>query len=258
MSAALRELQRQLQNYLLAPETIPEGLIVETAAVPQRTRLGIYANAYRARIVEALGVDYRGLRSYLGDAAFERLALAYIAAHPSRQRSLRRVGAQLAEFIRATPPYDAHRDLHELAQFEWALCHAFDAADAMPLDSEMLAALPPERWAELALQFTPTLRTLTLHTNAPALWQALQNDAPPPAVEEGAAQTWLVWRRQLKLLFRTADAVEAIALRQFLRGISFGDVCASLADHLPADAVPARAVALLQQWLCDELVVRDA
>jgi hypothetical protein len=255
MTATLKAIQATLQRYLLEPQHAPHDLVVETEKVPREVRLGIYANAYRARIVEAMAADYQSLKVYLGDDAFEALILAYIDAHPSQYFSMRWVGSKLGEFIQRTAPYSDHPDLYELAHFEWALCHAFDAPDATPMTANTLAALAPEQWSDLTLQFSPSLQLIALQTNAPQLWRALNAEEAPPAVSTVAIkQVWLVWRQQLKLMFRPADTLEVIALEQFQHGGSFGDVCALLANHLPEDEVPLRAAGLLQQWLQDELI----
>jgi hypothetical protein len=256
MSGVLKQIQAELQQFLLNPQCEPADLIDETAQMTRGTRLNIYANAYRLRMVEALATDYQALKLYLGDEAFETLVLAYIEAHPSRYFSLRWVGGKLAEFIQTTAPYREHLDLYELAQFEWVLCYAFDARDSVPLRADALVRLLPEQWSELSLRFAPSLQVLALHTNAPQLWQALQAEQAPPAVTGAAvAQAWLIWRQQLKLMFRPTDALELIALEQFRDGATFDTVCALLAKHLPEAQVPVRAVGFLQQWLQDELLV---
>lgn len=255
MSATLKNIQRSLQGYLLDPQHKPDDLVIETEKVSRDTRLGIYANAYRTRIVEAMAADYCALKTYLGDDEFEALIIAYIDANPSRYFSMRWVGSELGAFIQNTSPYSEHLDLIELARFEWALCDAFDAADKTALRADALATLSAEQWADLTLQFSPSLQLIALKTNVPQLWKALNADEAPPVLTNSSKQVWLIWRRQLKLLFRPADALEVLALEQFRRGNAFGDVCALLAEHLPEEQVPVRAVGFLQQWLQDELIV---
>lgn len=258
--SGLLQIQRALQHYLLdadSPEaTTPlDAIVGESERVPRAVRLNIYANAYRARIVEALSTDFGVLHAYLGDDAFTELVHAYIAQHPSRYFSLRGVGSELAEFLQTTTPYAGHAELHELAQFEWALCHAFDAAATRCASSADFSVLAPEQWPDLTLWFVPALRVLNLCSNAPALWKALDAEQVPPALEFLAEpQRWIVWRRDLKLLFRSLDAVETIALDTFIAGGNFADVCEKVAEILPEHEVPQRAAALLQQWLHDELI----
>ncbi len=260
MSAELLQIQRALQQHLLNPSTASNALTIEAAVletenVSRTVRLNIYANAYRARIVEALSTDFHMLHAYLGDTGFTELVHSYIEQYPSRYFSLRGIGGELVTFLQTTEPYSAHIDLHELAQFEWALCHAFDAADTRCACSADFFTLQPEQWPELTLQFVPALRVLELHSNAPAIWKALKNEQAPPAVAiNSMPQHWLVWRRDLKLLFRPLDAIEKIAFEIFANGGAFADVCGALAETLPEEAVPQRVVALLQQWLSDALI----
>ncbi|MDB6061630.1 MAG: hypothetical protein JWM78_1733 [Verrucomicrobiaceae bacterium] len=256
MTATLKQIQQTLQNYLLDPQSLPSDLVVETEKVTKVTRLGIYGNAYRVRIVEALAADYQSLKIYLGDDAFAELIIAYIEVHPSHYFSMRWVGSDLCEFIRTTPPYCEHLDLYELAHFEWTLCHAFDAVQKKLLSANYFAALLPEQWTDLLLEFAPSLQIIALSTNTPQLWRALNADENPPAVvAQDIAQPWLVWRQQLKLMFRPATPLEVTALAHFQQGYSFSAVCELLSNYLPEQQVPAQAVGLLQQWLQDELIV---
>src|SRR5690606_30260972 len=253
MSASLRDIQRTLQNYLLDRGGDMAGLIVQTPSAPRAVRLGIYANAYRARIVEAVAVDYPCLRKYLGQQQFTALVHAYLTAHPSRHFSIRWLGDGLCDFMQATAPYREHRDVCDLTLFERALSRAFDAEDIKPLDATSLANLSPQQWAGLKLTFAPSLQVLQLHTNAPQLWKALQAEAQPDPVPV-QAQAWLVWRQGLRLMFRPAQILEVLALNLFRQGETFTEVCVRLAEHLPEQQVAPHAVGLLQQWLREEWV----
>lgn len=270
MSELLR-IQRALQNHLLQSPLLQNhvldssdadanaalnSLIVESERVPRATRLNIYANAYRARIAEALSVDFCGLHTYVGDEAFAELIDAYIERHPSHYFSLRNIGGELTNYLKITSPYAAHAELHELAQFEWTLCHAFDAADAMCADAAYFSTLPPQQWPDITLRFLPSLRILSMRSNAPEIWKSLNAKKEPPVVEISAKeQSWIVWRRDLKILFRPLDTVEKVALDIFMRGETFFNVCDELAEELPESEVPQRSVNILQQWLADGLIV---
>lgn len=269
-SISLFELQRTLQSLLMQPPSSPPvpaqqksnseialaDIIVETTAVPRATRFGIYANAYRARFVEALAADYSALKNYLGDDEFERLVHAYIAAHPSHYFSMRYVGQYLGEFLRNTAPYSEHRDLYELALFEWALCDAFDAADNAPLTHDDFRRIDPAAWPALRLQFHPSLQRVMLFGNTPALWSALQAEQQPPAFESAAqARPWLIWRQQLRLLFRPLAELEPLVFDAFCNGADFAEVCEQVCEVLPAEQVPPLVAGLIQQWLQDGLII---
>jgi hypothetical protein len=255
-TSPLAELQAALQGFVLDPRQPVPQLIVADARIPPATQAGVYAEAYRARLVGALDADFSGLHAWLGDDEFTRLVHAYLAAHPSRHYSLRGFGGQLAAFLAVQPDYAPHRELADMACFEWAQCHAFDAPDATVLEATALAGIPPGHWPGLRLHFHPALVRLDLHTNAPQLWLALHEGQAPPAVEcYQVFHPWLVWRHDLRILFRALPDAEGFALDRFRGGATFGAVCDWLCGWFAEDEVPARAAGYLREWVDAGLVV---
>ena len=163
----LDPLQHAFADYVLSgTETIREWVRPSSKADID-TLLAVYRHAYSARLVEVLGNDFPGLKALAGVEAFDSLARAYVAAHPSRGFSVRTVGRLLAEFLARTPPYAARPALADMARFKWAMAHAFDAADAEPIRIEHMAAVPAPAWPSLTLNFHPsTMRVSRLTWNA--------------------------------------------------------------------------------------------
>jgi hypothetical protein len=91
---------------------------------------------------------------------------------------------------------------------------------------------------------------LDLRWNAPAVWQALDQDRHPPAPED-VAQHWAVWRCTLQPHFRSLTADEAALLSALLAGQPFATACESLLPWHEASAAPMRAASLLGRWLAD-------
>jgi uncharacterized protein (UPF0276 family) len=233
--------------------------VVESATLARDPRIAIYAHAYRARLVEALGHDFGALRQWLGDDSFAELVGAYVGTYPSRRRTLRDVGRELPAFLHAVEPYRQQVALVELARFEWALCDAFDAADAPCLARDDLAALAAAEWPLLRLHFHPSLQCLPLTGNTPARWCALNAGETPPVFVAAERDTvWLVWRHELKLLFRPLDEFERAAFEAFRGGAPFAAVCEQLADLEPAERVPPLLAGLLQRWLEEGLIAARA
>jgi len=58
VSESLRRLQENFQGYLLTPDARMHPHVHGSAQVSAEERLAIYANAYRLRLLEALGTDY--------------------------------------------------------------------------------------------------------------------------------------------------------------------------------------------------------
>lgn len=254
---ALAKLQTALQSFLLDPRELAEHLIAANARIPPAIQVGVYAEAYRVRLAEALDADFAGLHVYLGDDEFERLVHAYLIKHPSRHFSLRWFGRHLADFLAANLPYAEHPDISEMARFEWAQCDAFDAPDTAVIGMAEFAAIAAPQWPGLRLAFHPSLVRLDLQTNVPALWLALNAGESPPALERlDQPQPWLLWRSELRVLFRPLTAAEAFGLDQFRADATFTAVCEGLCQWFSPEDIPLQAATLLRRWVEDGLVIR--
>lgn len=252
----LAALQHAFYAYLRGGPIAPMAAqVIAHGPAPTSVRLGIYANAYRKRLNAALEADHAMLGRYLGDALWERLCIDYIAAQPSRTRSLRWYGDGLPIFLARAEPFAQHPLLAELAAFERTLLDAFDAADADRLPWSALLALSPDEWPRLRLRFHPSVRRLASAWNAVPVWQTLKAERAPPAALAQPG-VWLLWRDPQRITqFRAVPADEEAALRAMADdSVDFASACERLGDHLPPEQVPARALALLQQWLAAGLI----
>jgi hypothetical protein len=252
----LRRLQQDLQSHLLGDESAIAAAIVDAPPIPIAARLGIYRNAYRVRLIEALDETYPVLHAVLGDEVFSALGEEFVAAHPSVYRSIRWYGRELAEFLGQRPPYAEQPILAELALLEWTLTEVFDAADAEPVQRAALSAVDASAWSELHFEFHPSLRRLFLQWNTAAVWQAMSRDeAPPDPLCAEQPVPWLLWRQNLQNYFRSMTADEAAALDAALRGADFAQICEALAEWLPEDEIPLRAASLLGLWADSGIIV---
>jgi hypothetical protein len=252
---SLRELQELLQSHLLTgdPRIVPH--IVGTPRVNAPARLGIYSDAYRLRLLEALRVDFPALHTLAGDAEFERIGRAYIDAHPSGHFSIRYFGRHLATFLQRTDRWREQPVFAEMAAFEWALGLSFDAADSPPIGVADVAAIPPDAWAHMRLDLHPSLQRLDLLWNVPGLWKAIDEEQPPQApVAADHPLAWVIWRRDLKTFFRSAPVDEACALDLLRQGECFATLCEGLCEWIDETRAAAQAALYLRRWVQDGLV----
>jgi hypothetical protein len=252
----LRQLQQELQCHLLGEGSAIAEAIVDAPPLAIDERLGIYRDAYRVRLIEALDDTYPVLHALLGDEVFTALGEEFVAAHPSVHRSIRWYGRELAEFLGQRPPYAEQPILAELALLEWTLSEVFDAADAPPKPRSAFSAIDAAAWSELRFEFHPSLRRLHFLWNSAAVWQAMsRQETPPEPARAEESVPWLLWRQNLQNYFRSMPADEAVALDSALRGHTFGETCEALADCLPADEIPLRAAGLLGVWADSGIIV---
>jgi hypothetical protein len=256
MSAAtLAVLQHALQQFILRGAADLGEYVQGTAQASAGTRLAVYANAYGTRLAEALESNFPMLASFMGADEFRALARRYIEQHDSSHRSVRWYGDRLAQFLAADPRYRDAEQLADLAAWEWAMAEAFDAADAPCLTRVELTSRAPQEWADLKFRVHPSLRRLDLAWNAPQTWKALQDGVAAPAPEcVSPPQSWLLWRKDLQLLFRSLDPLEAAVLEGLLAGKPFGELCVGLAQQLGEAEASRRAAQLLHGWVESGLI----
>lgn len=256
----LLEIQRRMQQAILTRHYNVEDMLKSNTRISNRSRYEVYADAYEIRLREAMSVDFNALHCYLGDAEFEQLMNGYIRCHPSAHFSLRWFGQHLSRYLADTQPYSDHIELPELARFEWALCAAFDAAGAedakgAALMQELdLSRINQLDWPVLTLNFVPSIQVFSLRSNVPALWAALTAGTPIPAIAlNPVSDAWLIWRKDLTLLYRPLDVIELNCIKLFNDEKSIADVCAFLSDEMNDDAA-FHLVSLLKSWIADGLL----
>ena len=114
----------------------------------------------------------------------------------------------------------------------------------------------------LRLVPVPTTELLVFRHNTVAVWQALDDDETPPALEASPIEVdWLIWRKGLQPHFRSLHRVEAALLRAMQGGSSFAQACAHAeagaagAGHTEDD-VSMLIGGFMQQWFEDGLLAR--
>lgn len=124
-------------------------------------RLEIYNRMYWYRILDCVADDCPGLRAFLGDEKFWKLANAYLATYPSKSYTLRNLCSRLPKFIAERPELTAPftKQALDLARFEWAQVVAFDDAALPRLTKKAIKAANPET---LRVRLQPHLTLLHL------------------------------------------------------------------------------------------------
>jgi hypothetical protein len=264
----LAKIQADFQAYLLGDDNLinDKGVafknqIIDDAKVGVNKRLGIYYDAYRFRIIEALATAYPKQHVMLGDTLFDQTARSFIDQFPSTYHNMRWVGGHMQTHLKNTLPQ--HPIAAEMAAFEWALGLAFDAEDAPILGLQDLAAVPPENWAALKFSFHPSLQVLSLQWNVVQIWNALEIEQPPPAIAK-TDESCLVWRQGTSLEsglnshFRSLDAAEYAAIQQLIAGASFGDLCEKLQENASEEEATMQAAQYLAGWLNEGIMTQLA
>lgn len=245
----LAHLQRAFQAQVLQGDEGIAGEIVADERFAVSLRLGVYTQAYAARLVEALAETFPAVQAALGAELFAQHVGGFVRAHPSRFRSVRDFGAELPEWLASRLSGPRAQGLADLARFEWAMAAAFDAADSLALQPQSLAGVAPAQWPLLQFAFAPSLRRVSVTSNCVAWWRFGCAEQPRPRRWRATCtQQWLIWRQDLAVYYRRLSQAETLALDAALAGRSFGQLCEQLAG-------PRVAARLLHGWFSAGLVV---
>jgi hypothetical protein len=163
-------------------------------------RIEIYNRQYWFRVIDCMHEDYPGLRTVLGQRAFNRLILGYLEKYPSRSFTLRNLGDRLAQFIHERPELiDPNRRqlAFDIARFEWAQVVAFDGPELPPLGVDDLLGKDPNKLrlglqpyiTLLDLQYPLDDYTIALKKQASALRSEASNAVETPDEERSTDPT---------------------------------------------------------------------
>jgi hypothetical protein len=182
-----------------------EQVVSPSQALSSIERLDVYANAYYARLLECLRVEFPVLVLTVGEEAFDQFALAYLQRHPSRSYTLGQLGKDFAAFLAETRPQrggdtagaDWADFLVDLARLEWAFNEVFDGPgieNESTLTGDQLLALGPERWSRARLQCAPCLRVMDFRYPVNGYFTAVRRGETPALPTPSAS--WLAVTRR--------------------------------------------------------------
>lgn len=250
----MQRLFHQLATRAPGSEAVdPSVFLVGTPLLDARARVGIYADMFIWRQIDALREDFPKVALVLGDAPFYALADEYLGERPSRHASLSELGRELPGFLREWRGEGARADLADLAAVEWARAKVFEESNVETAPVERLRILGPEALPHARLRFVPALRVLDLAHDLQPLWQALEEGAPPgpPAPQQ---QRVAVWRKDYEVLHAAIDDDEAQALALARSGEPLGAVCEAFARR--SDAVEA-AFRAISSWFVEGWILAE-
>jgi len=258
----LADLQARFYALVTAPESVAATLAAQGPAARQEVerlvagdarlcavdRLEIYAGMYFVRLRDVLAEEYPRTSGILGADAFHNLVTSYLDACRPGHPSLREAGARLPDFLAADPAGRDRPWLAELARLERTRLELFDGPDARPLAFDDLAGIAPADLGAFRLRSIPCAALLENRFAIATAWRTRHLPA-------AAAETLLVWRRDVEVFHRPVDAEEAGWLRRLAPdGLAFQALCAGLAAGRSDQAAAARAFELVGRWAADGLL----
>jgi hypothetical protein len=214
--------QHAFVEALLDPSlATPAGLRAWNGSDPN-LRFAVHRNNVVHSLVGVLGDTFPVVRLLVGEAFFDAMARLFVVEHPPASPLMHRYGRCFADWLVRFEPAAALPYLPDMARLEWAQLAALHAADASPVDPQVLVAVlqDPDRLAATSLILHPSCAVVCSPHPVVTLWRAHQIDDDSRDEQLGqvrldAAESALVLRTgddPVTIELPGADAELALAL----------------------------------------------
>ena len=197
---------------------IPRGLS-DGQGQPAGSRFSVYRNNVAVSLTEALEVSFPAIRKLIGEENFKKVAGIYLRKQPPRTPMLMVYGDTFPDFLVGFEPLQKYAYLPDVARLEQAQREAYHAADADPIDPQVLQTLDSDTLADARLGLAPAVRLVTSPWPIHAIWAFNMVDGAPKP--QPGAQTVLVTRPDFDPVLKpvgagTAAFVDALLDEQTL------------------------------------------
>ncbi|MBE0473238.1 DUF2063 domain-containing protein [Rhodoferax sp.] len=186
------------QALLSADLPCPTGLSTWNDSDPS-LRFAVYRNNVMVSLIDALADTYPVVQTLVGEEFFRAMARVFAGNNPPRSAVMAYYGRDFADFVAAFPPAASVPYLADVARLEMARVMAYHAADAVPIQPQVLQAAltDPEQLLSLQLVLHPSVHVIESSFAIFSVWAAHQDAQSALAVNPDVAQTALVYRAGL-------------------------------------------------------------
>jgi hypothetical protein len=227
--------QSAFRDALLDPAAaVPDG-IVNPDGSPAQKRFAVYRNNVAVSLTEALEVAFPVVRKLVGDEFFRAMAGVYLRKHPPKSPLMMFYGDAMPQFLGRFAPAKTIGYLPDIARLELALRHAYHAADARPVDAQVLSALAPDALMGVKLRIAPATCTISSAYPIAAIYRTnTQDNAPKPVMQ---AEAVLITRAGFDPEIHTINAAAAACVSALQDGQTLGQAMATADETLDLGAV---------------------
>jgi hypothetical protein len=192
----LCEIQHAFRAALLDDDEAAATTTILGDGLAPSARLAVYRHHVLTTLTAAMESAYPVVCRLVDRAFFGWVADRYIRRHPPAGPVLGEFGGSFAEFLASFPACAQLPYLPDVARLEWAVHVAQHAEDAVPLDLQPLAEVPPDAVPLLAFTLDPSLTLIASPWPIDRIWDANQPGAAPDTlVDLGAGSACLQIRR---------------------------------------------------------------
>lgn len=228
---------------LMDPELeIPPG-VTDSQGRAATKRFDVYRNNVIVSLMDCLAAAYPSIREVMGEENFAKVSRHHIYRHPPKSPVMIAFGDEFPEYLDSLPALRKSPFLGDLGRLERAWLQAYHAADAVPLESSLLAEIAPEDTVRLVFETHPAARIVASDFPIAELFE-WRHSRPQRDVDLSVAQNVIVSRPYLEVKLTTVDRGTAGFFEALASAVPLGQAAAAASEAAEADFDLSRAMAL--------------
>jgi hypothetical protein len=230
---------------LIDPERDTPVIVAGPAGKGAVRRYNVYRNNVTVSLIDALAAVYPSVQRITGVDFFRAMARFHIRATPPTSPLLFEYGRDFPAFIERYEYARTMPWLADTARLERAWLDAYHAEDAAPLSAETLAAVAPERLADLVFIAHPATRIVRSPFSVVTIFAANRGGENLGRIDASSPEDALITRPDLDVVVRRLPPGGAVFLLNLMSGQSLGEAAASALQASPAFDIAANIAGLI-------------
>lgn len=174
-----------------ALEDTENEMVEDFPPISASERLDIYAEAYFARIYEALSIDFSITKLLLTEESFAKIVAEYLKAYPSREFNLNNISENFVRFIKS---YTDNSCFQDLAHLERLAVESFYSDSSGHLDLQALSKLTNEQ-QKLKFKINPSVYIIESRWPLDELWKTREVEKELVLSETPDLRAFLLFRQ---------------------------------------------------------------
>lgn len=209
-------------------------------------RYDVYRNNVTVSLIDALAAIYPAVQRITGTDFFRAMARFHVRESPPTSPLLFEYGRGFPDFIAGYEHAQMMPWLADVARIERAWLDAYHARDAAPLAPAQLAAIVPERLADLVFTPHPATQIVRSEFSAVTIFAANRDSAPVGRIDASTAEDALITRPGFDVIVRHLPPGGAVFATCLTEGRPLGEATASALETSSDFDIAANIAGLIE------------
>lgn len=221
-------------------------------------RYDVYRNNVTVSLIDALAAIYPAVQRITGTDFFRAMARFHVRESPPTSPLLFEYGRGFPDFIAQYEHAQIMPWLADIARIERAWLDAYHARDAAPLAPAPLAAIAPERLADLVFTPHPATRIVRSQFSAVTIFAANRDNSPVGRIDASTPEDALITRAEFDVVVRHLPPGGAVFATSLMSRRPLGEAAAAALDAAADFDIATNIAGLVEAGAFTSIAFGDA